>query len=140
MVKFKMVDNRTRIAKKLKALEENTEKIQREFLQETAATIVNLSPVDTGTYMDAHNIGKVGSPVSSIGKPTNQPWQPHADRAMERLTEQIGDVPNFSKIFIANSALHAPKVEYDYGYAPYTTARASAKKIFDGIVSRLMKE
>ena len=57
MIKFKLVDNRTRVARKIKELQDQLEELPKAFMKKTARTIVSFSPVDTGTYMDAHNIG-----------------------------------------------------------------------------------
>jgi len=136
-VRFKLVDNRTRISKKLKELEEKLEQLQPQFLKETVETIVAYSPVDTGTYMDAHNVGVVGEPVSSKGKPRNQPYGPHAQAALVRTFAQIETLPDGTNAYISNSALHAPLVEYERIWAPYTEARAQAPAILERVKAKL---
>lgn len=136
-VRFKLVDNRTRISKKLKELEEKLQEVQPEFLKKTIDHIVMYSPVDTGTYMDAHNVGVVGHPVSSHGKPRNQPYGPHAEAALTRTYAQIDALPDGTTAYISNSALHAPLVEYENGDAPYTTARAQAPAILQEVKQKL---
>lgn len=125
MIKVKLLDNRFNVYKKIKALEEKLEVLPKQYLKELATEVVLQSPVDTGTYMDSHNIGQVGVPASSHGKPRNQPYENHADNALERMFNQIDAMPNeTSSYYISNSALHAEKVEQDH--LPYTIARAKA--------------
>ena len=72
MIKFKLTDRRTNVSKRIDALKEQLEELPKEFMRRTVDEIVAYSPVDTGTYMDSHNIGEVGEPASSKGKPQNQ--------------------------------------------------------------------
>ena len=57
MIKFKLIDNRTRVSKKIAQLQEKLEQFPKEFMKITADIVIKNSPVDTGTYMDAHQIG-----------------------------------------------------------------------------------
>lgn len=102
-----------------------------QFFKMIVSELVNLSPVDTGTYMDAHHIS-VGSsrasPVSSHKKPRNQSWGAHANAALSRLYAAIDALPDtVSDVRVANNAIHASFVEYGGasgggGYAPYQSA------------------
>ena len=58
MIKFKLVDNRTRVSKKIKELQEKLEEFPKEFMRITADIVIENSPVDTGTYMDAHDVSR----------------------------------------------------------------------------------
>lgn len=139
VVKFKLIDKRTRVSKDIEKLQKKVADIQPEFMKRLVSEIVLQSPVDTGTYMDAHNVGVVGSSTSSAGKPQNQPWQVHADKAIERLYAQIDSLPVGVVSFIANNSLHAPKVEYEYPYAPYTIARGKAESILKDVIMKVMR-
>lgn len=105
--------------------------------------IVEYSPVDTGTYMDAHNatIGKSGSgtDMSSKGKKRQQPRAPHASAALSRMFSQIDAIPEGdSDVFVGNSSHHGMVVEYGGpktpAYAPYTRARAASKRIIANVL------
>lgn len=145
MVTFKLIDNRRSFAKKLKTLEDRVTELKREFMRQIAQEVVNNSPVDTGTYMDSHNIGEVGAPSSSIGKPQGQARDPYVERALERLLAQIDSLdPSFKKAYINNSALHGPLVEYQHEagdgrpYAPYTRAREQSNNLFKVAEAKVM--
>ena len=132
MIKMKLLDNRFTVLKKIRELEEKLEVLPKAYLKEFAMEIVANSPVDTGTYMDNHHVGEVGDPDSSHGKPRNQPYQTHADAAIERLFREIDALPNeTSRYYISNSAQHAWKVEYDDGYNVYTQAKAKSQILLD---------
>lgn len=139
VVRFKLVDNRTKVSKKIEKLQEKVSNIQPEFMKRMVKAIVDLSPVDTGTYMDSHNVGIIGASTSSAGKPRNQPYQIHADQALERLYAQIDALPIGVVSFIANNSKHAPLVEYEYDYAPYTIARGKAEAILKDTISKVMR-
>lgn len=132
MIKFKLIDNRTRVAKQIKQLEEKLEQFPKEFMKITADVIVTHSPVDTGTYMDAHQIGTQESITTSHGKPRNQPYSNFADSATDRLYSQIDRLNvDGSDWFITNNSAHAIRVEYTGwkdvpAYSPYTIARGYA--------------
>lgn len=132
MIKFKLVDNRTRVSKKIKQLEEKLQELPKEFLRITADVIIENSPVDTGTYMDAHQIGTSESISTSYGKPRNQPYSSFAESARDRLYSQIERLNvDGSNWFITNNSVHAIRVEYTGwdnipAYSPYTIARGYA--------------
>lgn len=140
MIKFRLIDRRTTVSKRIQALKDQLEELPKEFMRKTADEIVYNSPVDTGTYMDAHSIGATTSSTSSKNKPRNQPWQDHAQRTLDRLYAQIEALPpEETKHFISNNSDHAWKVEYEHGYAPYTTARAKAEFILQDAIRKVMK-
>lgn len=101
------------------------------FFRMIVESIVQLSPVDTGTYMDSHNVvvGQQGAATeSSHRKPRNQPWGTHAGDALSRMYAQIEALPDtVQDVKVANSAIHARFVEYGGasgggGYAVYQSA------------------
>ena len=132
MIKFKLIDNRTSVSKRIKELEQKLEEFPKEFMRITADVIIKNSPVDTGTYMDAHQIGTSESMTTSHGKPHNQSYGDFASEARDRLYSQIeGLSVDGSNWFITNNSAHAIRVEYtgwDFvpAYSPYTIARGYA--------------
>ena len=132
MIKFKLIDNRTRVSKRIKELEQKLEEFPKEFMRITADVIIKNSPVDTGTYMDAHQIGTSESITTSHGKPHNQSYGDFASEARDRLYSQINGLSvDGSNWFITNNSAHEIRVEYtgwDFvpAYSPYTTARGYA--------------
>ena len=132
MIKFKFIDNRTRVSKKIKELQEKLEEFPKEFMRITADIVIENSPVDTGTYMDAHQIGTKESITTSHGKPHNQPYSNFADAARDRLYSQINGLNvDGSDWFITNNSAHNMRVEYTGwnskpAYSPYTIARGYA--------------
>ena len=132
MIKFKLIDNRTRVSKKIKELQEKLEEFPKEFMRITADVVIKNSPVDTGTYMDAHQIGTSESITTSHGKPHNQPYSNFAEAARDRLYSQINGLSvDGSDWFITNNSAHNIRVEYTGwnskpAYSPYTIARGYA--------------
>ena len=132
MIKFKLIDNRTRVSKKIKELQEKLEEFPKELMRITADIIIENSPVDTGTYMDAHQIGTSESITTSHGKPHNQPYSNFASEARDRLYSQINGLNvDGSDWFITNNSAHSIRVEYTGwdkvpAYSPYTIARGYA--------------
>ena len=138
MIKFKLIDNRTRVSKKIKELQEKLEEFPKEFMRITADVIIDKSPVDTGTYMDGHQIGQTVEVTYSKGLPRNQSKPAYEDSARERLYAQIESLQvGGSNWYISNNSEHAVKVEYTGwfdadgnktvpAYSPYTTARGYA--------------
>lgn len=130
MIKVKVLDNRFRVFKKMKELEEKLEQLPKQYLKELATEVVLQSPVDTGTYMDSHNIGQVGEYAVSHGKPHNQPYEPHANSALERMFMQIESLPvDTTRYYISNSAAHAQKVELIH--MPYTIAKSQSDALLE---------
>ena len=132
MIKFKIIDNRTKVSKRIKELEQKLEEFPKEFMKITADVIIKNSPVDTGTYMDAHQIGTSESITTSHGKPHNQPYSNFAETARDRLYSKINGLSvDGSDWFITNNSAHNMRVEYTGwdskpAYSPYTIARGYA--------------
>lgn len=138
MIRFKLVDRRTSVSKRIDELKQKLEELPKEFMKALATEIVFQSPVDTGTYMEAHNIGETTGVTTSKGKPKKQPFEPYAQAALNKLFDQIDSLPETPvKQYISNNSAHAWKVEYEYGYEPYTIARAKAQILLDDTVRKL---
>lgn len=134
MVRFKVVDNRTKVSEEIKRLEEQLDKFTKYYLEGLATEVVLESPVDTGTYITSHHITQTApsGQTSSHGKPRQQDWETFAQQALNNLFAEIeafGPLDKVTTYYIANNASHANFVEYEHGYAPYSKARASAGKI-----------
>ena len=101
------------------------------YLQGMADQLVLNSPVDTGTYITAHNIGtsQVPATESSEGKPRQQPYEAFAQAARNGLFLDIRMLPeNTNSVVFYNAAFHSDEVEYEHGYAPYRkTAREHSR-------------
>jgi 4-alpha-glucanotransferase len=112
---------------KFRKLEQMIEGYRDLYLQGMADQLVLNSPVDTGTYITAHNIGTapVAATESSEGKPRQQPYEPYAQAARNGLFLDIRTLPeNANSVVFSNAAFHSDEVEYEHGYAPYRkTAR-----------------
>lgn len=133
MAQYKVSDGRKLNQKIINEMSRKIEGFKEEFLRELAASIVLDSPVDTGTYMENHNVGtnpKSGSD-SSRGKPRNQNYGTYANQALSNLYSQIDGVANddLDTIYFYNTAEHAITVEYEHGYEPYSRAKAKAPQM-----------
>lgn len=120
--------NRGQILNKLKAAEEFIDDAKEEVLRGAVDLLVNRSPVDTGTYIDNHNIGAgndtpVTSNTSSEGRsgyfdiegPAYEPLapRPERDEARQRMYSQILALPDgWKRASFSNSAMHFTDVEY----------------------------
>lgn len=134
MPEFKLIDNRRREADVIRDMGRKLEGFSGIFLKKLASEIVELSPVDTGTYMDSHSItqGKTRPEAvdSSHGKPRGQIKEPFAQAAISRLFAQIDAIEPNGEAYVSNSAVHAKIVEYGGSswqrgpYAVYRSARA----------------
>lgn len=146
MIKFRLVDKRTNVSRRIKELQDQLTELPKEFMRLTADKIIENSPVDTGTYMDSHNIGENAPVTNSRDKPRNQSKADYAEKARDRLYYQIDNLPFVdTKHYISNNSQHAWKVEYEGWpsqgpYSPYTIARASAPMLLDEAVRRVMKK
>lgn len=110
---------------KFKKLEQMIEGYTEIYAQKMAEQIVLRSPVDTGTYMEGHNLGlvAVNPSQSARGKTRKQPYQPYAQEALNQLFRQASALPhNAHRVVFSNNAFHADVVEYEHGYAPYRSA------------------
>lgn len=141
MVQFKVVDNRKVTAAAIKEMSRRLEGFQKEFLEGLATSIVLDSPVDTGTYMDSHNIGttpETGT-ASSSGKPKNQPYGTYAQTAMSRLFNEIESLSStdLDTIYFSNKSNHATNVEYEHGYEVYSRAKRKAPQIAEEAAAKV---
>lgn len=141
---FRLIDRRLKGVDRL--LDETFaefDNMKKDVFKAVAAKVVEFSPVDTGTYMDAHNItsGRSSSAttMSSKGKPRKRPRSPHENSAIDRLNAQIDSLgPRENEAFIGNSSHHGMVVEYGGpktpAYAPYTRAREASKRIIASVL------
>lgn len=128
---FRVIDRRTSPARALDAIDSAVGELHREAVRFMAGRVVDYSPVDTGTYMNSHNVreGRTGAQAteSSHKKPRNQPKEGFASAAIARMSDQIESLGNSRQAVIANDALHARFVEYGtskaFGYMVYARAR-----------------
>lgn len=115
---------------KFQKLTDTLEEYPRAYLNLVASELVLNSPVDSGTYMDNHYVegsGTDGTPTSK-GKPTKQPWQTFANKAINRMSTAIatftGNIATFG-----NSSYHSNLVEYKHGYAPFEKTRREHRRL-----------
>jgi hypothetical protein len=131
---FRLIDRRRKDTDLFNAVSSSIEDFQKSFYKKIINAVIEFSPVDTGTYMESHQIqdaytSSVGT-ASSSGKPRNQNRGPIANEAKTRLYAAIDALPpGNTNLFIGNYAVHAPLVEYGgakmpVAYAPYTRARS----------------
>lgn len=140
---FRVIDRRTSPARVLEAMDSAVGELHREAVRFMVGRVVDYSPVDTGTYLDSHNVrqGRSGAQAteSSHRKPRNQPKDAHADAAMSRMLAQTEEIGNARAAVIANDALHARFVEYgsskSFGYAVYSRARLDTIEFIRNMVS-----
>jgi len=111
---------------KFQKLKDIVEGYAGEYFRRMSDEIVFRSPVDTGTYMDAHRLGTSasGTSMSSRGKLRKQPWQPFAQSATARLHSSASSLASASvrNAVFYNVAHHWREVEYQHGYAVYSSA------------------
>jgi len=140
MTQFKVVDNRASIAAKLEKLERTIEDFSTEYLRGMANSIVLDSPVDTGTYMEAHRVGTspASGSVSSHGKPKNQPFGTVAQNELNRLYIDIDRLEGaeLNTVYFSNIAEHATQVEYEHGYEVYSRAKSKSPQIASQAAAR----
>lgn len=123
--------NRGQIKNKFKKIDLLIDEAKKRTLGEAAAWVMLRSPVDTGTYMDNHNIGQgnyvpSSASTSSKGKIRKQEWSEYVKKAEARLAEQIESLPeDWKRATLANTSEHADEVEYKHGYGVYTSLRAA---------------
>lgn len=138
-IQYKLIDRRKPA---LRVFEDAVHPLIRqardEFFKMIASSVVQLSPVDTGTYMSGHNIGVGAQPSateSSHRKPRRQPWAVYADAAISRLYGQIEALPDVvSDVRIANNSVHARFVEYGgaTGGGGYSVYQSALNRFRDG--------
>lgn len=142
-VQFRLIDNRRDSTAIIREFEEEIVGVKKKFYRALARVIVQYSPVDTGTYMDEHNVlsGRSGSTraASSHGKPRRQPRGAFEADAINRLFRQIDALPDDAdSVVIANFAAHARFVERGRqgaaGHLVYTRARAQSLVLINQIL------
>lgn len=133
---YKVTDNRTSVSKKFHELVAKLDNYKEEVFTQLAETIVNASPVDTGTYMDNHHVSDTGKrqrargSESSHGKPRQQAKEPYAEAAKARLAGEIQALPSDGRMaYFYNTSEHAPQVEAKHG--PYDHARSAFRVIVE---------
>jgi hypothetical protein len=144
---FRLIDNRRNDTELLNAVFGSVDEFRRIFYKKLIDEIVNNSPVDTGTYMESHEIqeGRTDSvgTNSSRGKPRFQQREPYANSARSKLYAQIDALTqDHRSVHIGNYSVHAPLVEYGGAkmpiiYAPYTRARASTPRFIREAIEEL---
>lgn len=147
MTEYRVIDRRTNVETILSQLTGQIGEAKTEYLRRMVDVVVRASPVDTGTYMENHdlNVTRTGGKgtESSHGKERGQSRNQFASAAVEKLNTQIDAAPkDWEQLFFRNNSVHAPLVEYGGAkmpviYAPYQTARSLAKRIAEQVVEEL---
>lgn len=132
---FRVVTDKTGIDNKAERLKAALENFQSDVLVGGAREVAKWSPVDTGAYMDSHNVesGIVGSMpgISSEGRPRFQDKSSYEMAAVARMEQQVEAMEDKSIATIYNNAEHAQDVEYRWGYEPYTATYREMTRIVD---------
>jgi hypothetical protein len=133
----------------LRRLEEDLESIRDEYLKGMAREVVGSSPVDTGTYVMAHNIGERSSGGQFTGNiryigPPGQNGAAMRQESLSKLYAQIDALPDGqTRVNLSNNSAHAGIVENGgwrwktSAYKVYDSARNNAPRIFQGAVDRV---
>lgn len=142
---FRVIDRRTSASKALDAIDSVMGTLHKRAVSHMAQKVVEYSPVDTGTYMDSHNVRQgrdFGNPTeSSAKKPRDQSYDDHASAALSRMAGQIESLGNAREAVISNDAVHARYVENGsskmFGYAVYLRAREDTKDFIRSMVAEM---
>jgi hypothetical protein len=142
---FRTIDRRTSEARAIAAVDDALGTLHRRAVQHMVERVVAYSPVDTGTYMDSHNVreGRTGGSAnqSSHRKPRDQSYSQHAAEALDRMTGQVESLGDSRAAVVANDAVHARFVEYGtsktFGYMVYSRAREDTKEFIRGMVAEM---
>ena len=136
MPEYRLIDNRRKGGALAKEMSASLEGFHSALLKMLADEVVGLSPVDTGTYMDNHSMhsGRKQRPRvdSSHGKPGGQDYSTYADAARSRLYGDIESTKAGDEVFVSNTAVHAPAVEYgghNWKRGPYAVYRTARSRI-----------
>ena len=133
----------------LRKIEEDLEAVRNEFLKGMARAVVTPSPVDTGTYVMAHNIGETSAAGQFTGniRYINPPGQSKAgmqSQALDKLYAQIDALPvNQTRVNLSNNSAHADIVEKGgwrwktNPYEIYAGARNNAPNILQAAVTKV---
>jgi len=132
MAQYQVIDRRRNIDSVLAEVKDQLGEAKTMYLRKLAETVVENSPVDTGTYVTEHELAETrragGGNVSSHGKPRQQPDAQMKELGLDILNSQIKSVPeNWDNLIMRNNSVHAPLVEYGgarmpVAYAPSTIA------------------
>lgn len=102
-----------------------------QLLYMLAETAINVSPVDTGAYVESFEITTIsggGRGYTSHGRPKNQNPAAKKREALSQISADIASIPpNVTKIYLTNRAPHAAIVE-GLGPAPMAFARQQASR------------
>lgn len=142
---FRTIDRRTSEARAIAAVDDALGTLHKRAVQHMVDRVVAYSPVDTGTYMDSHNVrdGRTGASAteSSHRKQRGQSYSQHAAAAIDRMTAQVESLGNSRSAVIANDALHARYVEYGtskmFGFMVYSRAREDTKEFIRSMVAEI---
>lgn len=113
---MRVIDRRRSASRVIERMESGVTQIYTKAAMFAVKKIVEYSPVDTGTYMDSHNV-RVGRDRgqainSSHNKPRKQSYRTHASQAKARMISQIKELGGSRDFVISNDAVHARYVEY----------------------------
>lgn len=135
MPEYRLIDNRRKEAEYIADMSKKLDAFSNIFLKKLADEIVARSPVDTGTYMEGHQITsgrkQPAATDSSHGKPRNQSYGTFASAATQKLHAEIDSLPPGSEAFVSNTAVHAKIVEYggsNWRRGPYAVYRGARSK------------
>lgn len=138
VVQYKAIDKRFTQSQLLDLFNENVAELKKEIYRETALTLANMSPVDTGTYATSHEVVVAGEGTgerTSRGKPRNQPVKSYQMAGYGFMLDDIASLPpDADGVVFRNTALHASWVENGFpngapGYKPYARTRRETNNI-----------
>ena len=135
----------TRVARSLtaivKKIEDQLDSTRSGFLEKIAETLVSLSPVDTGAYVESHSINTSsgsGRSRTSHGRLKTQDASSRKGDALSQLLSDISSIsPDTTKVYMNNRSPHNKEVEfggYNWsrdGYYVYTRTRAMAGQLLE---------
>ncbi|CAB4125104.1 hypothetical protein UFOVP59_78 [uncultured Caudovirales phage] len=137
------------IEKLFQKVNKDLDDVRKEFYYGLAEVLVRVSPVDTGAYMDSHNIGTDTTRAGYTSKEGEHKAQgvsrgPVEERTLARLSSEIESIPeDATKVYIANCSPHSKFVEdggkgwKTPGYAPFRIMRREAKRVLDSAVANV---
>ncbi len=117
MAKRSRIKINSSLARKMEMLDQDIEDEVKVNLMNIANTAVNLSPVDTGSYVNSFSFSVgPGRPrgKSSRNKPKNQDILTQRESGLQNLVNDISRITDFStkdSIVLRNSSPHARVVE-----------------------------
>jgi hypothetical protein len=117
MVQFRAIDRRRSPTEVTRSFETKAAAFKQRVYEKIASEVVDLSPVDTGTYIMAHSAaaGRDAAFVgdrTSHGKPRGRSKSQFANLARGNLLRSVAAIPpTATDVYFRNSAEHANKVE-----------------------------